>query len=61
LTVHGTLRLSESGGEDVFVRGSASNGTGDYKGVKGSVTMTGGRANARSPQGRYQLTGTLEY
>jgi len=60
-TVNGTLRLTQSGGEDVFIRGSASNGTGDYKGVKGSFTMTGGRANARAPQGRYQMNGTLEY
>jgi predicted component of type VI protein secretion system len=61
LDFNGTLALTKSGGETVSARAIAGNGTGDYEGVKGSVQMTGGRSNAKSPTARYRLVGKLEY
>jgi hypothetical protein len=61
LSVRGNLWLDERGGEVVRGEGSASNGTGDYEGVKGTFTFTGGRDNPRSLYGRFRLDGVLEY
>ena len=61
LNMSGTLQLTPEGAEIVDARGTATNGAGDFEGVKGSFTLTGGRANPRSVSGRFEVFGTLEY
>jgi hypothetical protein len=61
LNVRGRLQLDAKGAEFVQAEGSASNGTGDYEGVTGTFTFTGGRDNPRSLFGRFKLDGVLEY
>jgi hypothetical protein len=61
LNLRGDLALRRDGGERVRAEGIAANGTGDFEGVSGSVTLTGGRDDPRSPYGRFDLDGTLEY
>lgn len=61
LNVSGTLRLTRAGAEIVDARGNATNGTGDFEGVKGTFTFNGGRANPRSMSGRFEIFGSLEY
>jgi hypothetical protein len=61
LNFDGTLKLSSSGGETLRARGTATNGTADYEGVKGTFQMTGGRSSSESQTARYRVTGELEY
>jgi len=61
LNLRGTLRLTRTRGEVVRASGTATNGTRDFDGVKGSFRLIGGRSNARSLYGRFKIDGTLEY
>jgi hypothetical protein len=61
LNVSGTLQLTRTGAEIVDARGTAANGAGDFEGVKGTFTLTGGRQDPRSASGRFEVFGTLEY
>jgi hypothetical protein len=61
LNLSGTLRLTRGGAEIVDARGTATNGAGDFEGVKGTFTFTGGRRDPSSTSGRFEIFGTLEY
>jgi hypothetical protein len=61
LNISGTLQLTAAGAEVVDARGTATNGAGDFEGVKGTFTFTGGRSNARAMSGEFDVFGTLEY
>ena len=61
LNLSGTLQLTAAGAEIVDARGTATNGAGDFEGVKGTFTFTGGRSDPRAMSGEFDVFGTLEY
>jgi hypothetical protein len=61
LNVRGSVQVSKASGEAVRARGVAANGTGDYEGVTGSFTLTGGNTSPLAAVDELTASGTLKY
>ena len=61
LNFKGTMRLTRSGGEQLRVSGTATNGVREFEGLTGTFKMTGGRRSSRVGTANYKLSGELEY
>lgn len=61
LDIRGTVRVTPQGGEVVRAKGTVSNGAGDFSGVKGSVTVSGGVEGPNPVYDQLRVTGTLKY